>query len=56
MPVSEDTPTAALVRPLLGAVSQFECATLVAKLKAARDRRSAALPDRGQARTRGSIA
>jgi len=37
-----DTPTAVLVRQLLGAVSQFERATLVAKLKAARDRRSAA--------------
>lgn len=37
-----DTPTAALIRQLLGAVSQFERATLVAKLKAARDRRSAA--------------
>ena len=36
-----DTPTAVLVRQLLGAVSQFERATLVAKLKAARDRRSA---------------
>jgi len=37
-----DTPTAVLVRQLLGAVSQFERATLVAKLKVARDRRSAA--------------
>jgi len=35
-----DTPTAVLVRQLLGAVSQFERATLVAKLKVARDRRS----------------
>jgi len=37
-----DTPTAVLVRQLLGAVSQFERATLVAKLKMARDRYSAA--------------
>jgi DNA invertase Pin-like site-specific DNA recombinase len=32
-----DTPTAVLVRQVLGAISQFEKATLVAKLKAARD-------------------
>jgi DNA invertase Pin-like site-specific DNA recombinase len=37
-----DTPTAVLVRQVLGAVSQFEKATLVAKLKAARDRKAAA--------------
>ena len=36
-----DTPTAVLVRQLLGTVSQFERATLAAKLKTARDRRSA---------------
>jgi len=35
----EDTPTAALVRQVLGAVSQFEKASLVAKLKGARDRK-----------------
>src|SRR5215469_14662007 len=35
----EDTPTAMLVRQVLGAISQFEKATLVAKLKAARDRK-----------------
>ena len=34
-----DTPTAILVRQLLGAISQFEKATLVAKLKGARDRK-----------------
>ena len=34
-----DTPTAVLVRQVLGAISQFEKATLVAKLKAARDRK-----------------
>jgi DNA invertase Pin-like site-specific DNA recombinase len=36
---TEDTPTAVLVRQLLGAIAQFEKASLVAKLKAARDRR-----------------
>jgi DNA invertase Pin-like site-specific DNA recombinase len=39
---AEDTPTAVLVRQVLGAISQFEKATLVAKLKAARDRKIAA--------------
>jgi DNA invertase Pin-like site-specific DNA recombinase len=34
----EDTPTAVLVRQVLGAIAQFEKASLVAKLKAARDR------------------
>ena len=34
-----DTPTAVLIRQILGAVSQFEKASLVAKLKAARTRR-----------------
>ena len=37
----EDTPTAVLVRQVLGAISQFDKATLVAKLKAARDRKKA---------------
>jgi DNA invertase Pin-like site-specific DNA recombinase len=36
---SEDTPTAVLIRQVLGAVAQFEKASLVAKLKAARDRK-----------------
>jgi DNA invertase Pin-like site-specific DNA recombinase len=35
----EDTPTAVLVRQVLGAVAQFEKATLVAKLAAARRRK-----------------
>lgn len=35
----EDTPTAVLVRQVLGAISQFEKAQLVQKLKAARDRK-----------------
>jgi DNA invertase Pin-like site-specific DNA recombinase len=34
----EDTPTAVLVRQVLGAIAQFEKATTVAKLKAARQR------------------
>ena len=36
-----DTPTAVLVRQVLGAIAQFEKASLVAKLKAARDRKRA---------------
>lgn len=39
---SEETPTAVMVRQILGAVSQFEKAALVAKLKGARDRKRAA--------------
>lgn len=35
----ENTPTAALIRQVLGAVAQFEKAALVAKLKGARDRK-----------------
>jgi DNA invertase Pin-like site-specific DNA recombinase len=37
----DDTPTAVLIRQVLGAVSQFEKAMLVSKLKGARDRKSA---------------
>jgi DNA invertase Pin-like site-specific DNA recombinase len=37
----EDTPTAVLVRQVLGAIAQFEKASIVAKLKAARDRKRA---------------
>jgi DNA invertase Pin-like site-specific DNA recombinase len=37
----DDTPTATMVRQILGAVSQFEKAALVAKLKGARDRQRA---------------
>jgi hypothetical protein len=33
---TSDTPTAALIRQILGAVSQFETASLVAKLAGAR--------------------
>ena len=35
----DDTPTVVLIRQVLGAVSQFEKAALVAKLKAARERK-----------------
>jgi DNA invertase Pin-like site-specific DNA recombinase len=35
----DDTPTARLIRQVLGAVSEFEKAMLVAKLKGARDRK-----------------
>lgn len=38
---TDDTPTAVLVRQVLGAISQFDKAQIVAKLKAARDRKSA---------------
>lgn len=37
----DDTPTAKLIRQILGVVSEFEKASLVAKLKGARDRASA---------------
>jgi DNA invertase Pin-like site-specific DNA recombinase len=37
----EDTPTAVLVRQVLGAIAQFDKATLIGKLKAARDRKRA---------------
>jgi DNA invertase Pin-like site-specific DNA recombinase len=38
---TDPTPTAEMVRQILGAVSQFEKANLVAKLKHARDRKRA---------------
>jgi DNA invertase Pin-like site-specific DNA recombinase len=38
---TEDTPTAVLVRQVRGAIAQFEKSSLVAKLKAARDRKIA---------------
>src|SRR5262249_13498943 len=38
---ADDTPTAVLVRQVLGAIAQFEKTSLVAKLKAARDRKRA---------------
>ena len=39
---TDETPTAVMVRQVLGAVAQFEKASLVAKLKAARERKRAA--------------
>ena len=36
---TEETPTAVMVRQIMGAVAQFEKASLVAKLKVARDRK-----------------
>lgn len=45
-----DTPTADLVRQILGAVAQFEKANLVAKLKGARDRKSASTGKRIEGR------
>jgi len=39
----EDTPTAVLIRQVLGAVAQFEKANLVAKLRGARDRKKATI-------------
>lgn len=38
---TEDTPTAVLVRQVLGAVAEFEKTSLVSKLKAARERKKA---------------
>ncbi|HEY5793724.1 MAG TPA: recombinase family protein [Bosea sp. (in: a-proteobacteria)] len=37
---TDDTPTASLIRQVLGAVAQFEKSMLVAKLRGARDRKS----------------
>src|SRR5579859_3842201 len=45
-----DTPTATMIRQILGAVSQFEKASLVAKLKGARDRKSKAAGKRIEGR------
>ncbi|WP_247973724.1 recombinase family protein [Bradyrhizobium sp. 195] len=43
----EDTPTAVLVRQVLGAIAQFEKATTVAKLRAARQRKREAVGKAG---------
>jgi DNA invertase Pin-like site-specific DNA recombinase len=45
-----DTPTARMVRQILGAVSEFEKAALVAKLRGARDRASATVGRRVEGR------
>jgi DNA invertase Pin-like site-specific DNA recombinase len=47
----EETPTAVLIRQVLGAVAQFEKASLVAKLKGARDRKKAETGKCGGAKT-----
>jgi DNA invertase Pin-like site-specific DNA recombinase len=47
---ADDTPTARMVRQILGAVAEFEKASLVLKLRGARDRRSAALGRRIEGR------
>jgi DNA invertase Pin-like site-specific DNA recombinase len=44
---TEETPTAVLVRQVLGAIAQFEKTSLVAKLRAARDRKKAATGECG---------
>ena len=41
MQLVDDTPTARLVRQVLGAIAEFDKAMTVAKLKGARDRKSA---------------
>jgi len=52
-PFTADTPTAVLVRQLLGAISQFERATLVEAQDGPRPaQRRGGLPDRGPARAR----
>lgn len=49
----DDTPTATLIRQVLGAVAQFDKAMTVAKLRAARDRKRAAV---GKCEGRKSVA
>ena len=46
----DDTPTATLIRQILGAVAQFEKAITVAKLRGARDRKSRELGRRVEGR------
>ena len=46
----EDTPTAILVRQVLGAIAEFEKTTLVAKLAAARKRKRAATGEKVEGR------
>lgn len=53
---TSDTPTAIMVRQILGAVAQFEKAGIVAKLKGARERASAALGDKCAGRGRSYVA
>lgn len=46
----DDTPTAVLVRQVLGAIAQFDKAATVAKLKGARDRKSREIGERIEGR------
>ena len=48
----DDTPTAVMIRQILGAVSQFEKAMLVSKLRGARDRKNARPASRSRAASR----
>ena len=50
---TDETPTAVMVRQILGAVAQFEKASLVQKLRKARERRKAAV---GKCEGRKSLA
>src|SRR5580704_5778593 len=52
---TEDTPTAVLVRQVLGAIAQFEKTSLVAKLKAARDRKKVATGKCGGRKTYAEV-
>ena len=52
----DDTPTAVMVRQILGAVAEFEKSTTVAKLKAARDRKSRKLGERIEGRRANPLA
>jgi DNA invertase Pin-like site-specific DNA recombinase len=52
---TEDTPTAVLVRQVLGAIAQFEKASLVAKLKTARDRKREETGKCGGRRSHGEL-
>jgi DNA invertase Pin-like site-specific DNA recombinase len=52
---TEDTPTARLVRQVLGAISEFEKASLVAKLKAARDRKRKETGKYGRPKTHSEL-
>jgi hypothetical protein len=50
MHFAEDTPTAVLVRPILGAIAEFEKRTLVARFAAARRREHIATGEKVEGR------
>jgi DNA invertase Pin-like site-specific DNA recombinase len=52
---TDDTPTATMVRQILGAVAEFDKSATVLKLKVARDRKSAALGRRCEGRKGYSV-